>query len=1126
MNSETINSFVSVSPRYQRSVNLSSDWWRDDSMLGYIVTPNVLQTLERIHYGLVKENGQRAYTLTGPYGTGKSAFSVYLCHLLGHDKQNAETAKNVLSSVEPELASKLCNLRGDRNFGFLSIVVTARRRPISQLVLEGLARAVSEMKPSPVVQCLTARIQDALDKDYWKDSATILTFLDQIEKQAVVQGYSGLLLMIDEAGKTLEYALQDRSGGDVFVFQEIAEFANRRKEVPFLFLITLHQMFDDYVELAERTTRAEWGKVQERFQTLQFTESAAATIRILADSIKHKNALPKEILRKIDEAVSAIEQKSIPLPIGMDKPSFQDSANKAWPLHPTVLLAIPYLFKRLAQNERSVFSYLTSHEPYSFQDMIKRKGSLESGFIWLHDVYSYLLSNYETGLARLPQGKRLIEANDIINSRQNLNERQYNLIRSIALMNVLGEICPLRSTRAFLECTFQNEADLSGDLESLRLKSVINFRKLDASYRIWEGSDVDIEERMKDGRRHLQLEGASFLDTLRKYLPEKVYVAKRHSLETGAHRYFTVQFLDRIEREQVYDDMKFPKGVAGSVLVALPLSDSLALQQRAIQATQHHDRLIIALPRQIDALKGVVDEVACLRWVEENTEELRDDRVARRELSLRLVDAEQKLTHLVQSILDPRPAPLGYHCQWFWNGKDQQLKSLADVTRLISHACDRIYFQGPRVRNELIAREKISSAASAARRSLLEKMLNANQLENMGIEGFPPERSIYESVLHSSEIHFFNESQKTWALQAPPDDNPLCLKPCWTLLERKVFTTEPKKIQLKTLFGELSDPPFGLAEGIHPILFTAFYLVNQDDLFLYREGSFIPNPELAHFELMQRRPDLFEVSGARLEGIRRIVVERLAKGLGTPPKTASVVKALFRIMNALPPITLKTTRFADDEVCALRELFLQARSPEDLLFSQIPNLFGMDAFYGVENRVDEIDRFFERLNNGLHVLRDHARLELERARDVLLSCCHIPSEVKGWEELERRALWLKTRVNHEVITPFIVSVINGMADDHNCRPALSFVAKRSFEQWSDLDADRFDGLAEGVGTLFAKSWETFGSSHVLLSAAEEKQKSEMRGYIDKQIAEMKKSISPAALAAALKEILAEIEDPS
>ncbi len=36
---------------------------------------------------------------------------------------------------------------------------------------------------------------------------------------------------------------------------------------------------------------------------------------------------------------------------------------QTYPIHPTVLVALPSLFRQLAQNERSLFAFLTTYEP-------------------------------------------------------------------------------------------------------------------------------------------------------------------------------------------------------------------------------------------------------------------------------------------------------------------------------------------------------------------------------------------------------------------------------------------------------------------------------------------------------------------------------------------------------------------------------------------------------------------------------------------------------------------------------------------------------------------------------------------------------------------------------------------
>ena len=1117
--------FTSVAPRFQRSINLHNDWRDTEISSGYIITPNVVQSLERLFRGVLTPKEQRAFALTGPYGTGKSAFAVFVSQLFSSDPALAAQAGNLLPSGLQSMLKKVRESAGGSN-GFLVIPVTARRRPVAQLILEGMSVALSQLPQIRSTQQLFSKITAALSDNSWQDTSIILKFLSALINEAKKHHFAGILLFIDEAGKTLEYALQDRGGGDVYIFQELAEYANRQTKLPVLFLITLHQMFDDYVELSDRTLRNEWNKVQERFQSIQFTESAAATMRMVASAFLPTKKLPSSVHEEIDAALQQIQQGAMPLPLGIDFAEFKDMAHRAWPLHPSVLLAMPYLFRRLAQNERSIFSYLTSQEPYSLQDHLDQPFGADDDFIRLHHIYIYFLSNFEAGLARLPHAKRLLEANDIINSRQRLSPSQLNLIRSIALLNVMSEICLLRATPQALACVTSAGASIEQELQLLKQQSILTYRRFDGSYRVWEGSDVDIEARMNEARRKLQMEGMSPLETLCQHLPKRTIVARRHGLETGVYRYFNLIYAENLGPAALKEAKKYDDG-AGTIVVVLPQANSRALEAVAKKETKKNNRLIVALPRQIDALRGVVEEVTCLRWVEENTEELRDDRIARRELSLRLAMGEQHIAQLLQTLLDPRPAPVGNSCQWIWHGEDRHPQRPVDVARLLSSACDAIYHQSPRIRNELVVKKKISSAAASARRCLLTRMLKHQTEERLGIEGYPPERSIYESVLRATGIYAFNEATGQWEFRPPPEGNDRCLRPCWDMMEKEIFAGAIRRIELVELFQKMANVPYGLPDGVHPILFTAFYLCYQDELFLYREGTFVPDIEAAHLELLQRRPDLFAVSGARLDGTRKAVVERLAKGLKQPAKTASVVRALYRILNTLPQVTLNTARIKDATAIKTRDCLLQASSPEELLFADLPACFGLRPFEQGEDRQEDMDRFFECLNNSVSVLRDYEGELLRECRNILLRECGLPGNQEGWYELERRAAWLAPRVKHEVLTPFLNCIHNGMADGHNARPSLSLIANRPFEQWTDMDIEGFSGLAEGMGGLFQQIWRNYGEPGKNvgpeLTPKERKQKEELRKVFRAQLKKLGRNHSPRAVAAALRELLEDLE---
>ena len=76
-----LSDFVQVGARFLRSVNLEKDYAGGQRNGDYIVTPNARQVLNRVAEGLRNQSPFRAWTITGPYGVGKSAFAVFLTRL-------------------------------------------------------------------------------------------------------------------------------------------------------------------------------------------------------------------------------------------------------------------------------------------------------------------------------------------------------------------------------------------------------------------------------------------------------------------------------------------------------------------------------------------------------------------------------------------------------------------------------------------------------------------------------------------------------------------------------------------------------------------------------------------------------------------------------------------------------------------------------------------------------------------------------------------------------------------------------------------------------------------------------------------------------------------------------------
>ena len=418
----------------------------------------------------------------------------------------------------------------------------------------------------------------------------------------------------------------------------------------------------------------------------------------------------------------------------------------------------------------------------------------------------------------------------------------------------------------------------------------------------------------------------------------------------------------------------------------------------------------------------------------------------------------------------------------------------------------------------MINRATPSSQAAAARNALI-KLLNtpeALSLPLLGIEGYPPERSIYESVFLASGMHAEGEDGR-WHLGPPREDSPVRLLPAWRKLESLVFSPQEGPVTVREIYDELSRPPYGMLEGLLPLLVIAFYLVNRDEVFLYREGSFLPEATDAHFEILVRRPELFALSGMKVTGTRAAIVQRLAVGLGTGSKTVMpVVRKLYALRNSLSKYALETDAVSD-ATRAFRKAFEDAKSPEVLLFRTLPAVFGLPDLDAARLDRKQLDRYFEGLNDCLHELGNALPSLVSDSRKQLLAAFGFENTPDGWRVLYDRCCYLLARIGSSDLVPFLQNVKNTDGDWNKAAQVMAFVAQTPMEKWGPLQKAEFAKALVGFSERFATAWRPYDGT-VALSPKEAKAADVLLARIRATTQKAEAAVLRAALLRALAEL--------
>ncbi len=534
--SPTLDKLVVVSPRFARSVSLIRDAHHPDALDGYILTPTGREMLRRLSDALRGDSSTRAWSLTGPYGSGKSAFALFAAQLLSGGETVRPHARKLLAAWDAELAERFFGTSGPlpRKVGRLCpVLVTGSRQPLEKALAASLVSSLRRMggrKPKRIVE----RLERLAGQASASGTAIVGLFEEANDYLQQSGNAAGILLIVDELGKFLEYGATNPEQGDVFVLQELAEAATRSKR-PFLFVTILHQALDRYAEHMSASRRAEWAKVQGRFEDVAFEERTEQILRLLSHAIRHEGEeTDLQLLRKQARA-AAQEAVALGLRCGSMPPTeMRDCLIACYPLHPLTTFILGPLFRQFAQNERSLFAFLVSSEPFGFQEFLRGQ-TLKDGTYRLDHLYDYVMASLGPTLFAQTRGKLWAEVQSALDRLHDASELQIRIAKIIGLLQALGPASALPASALTVQTAMQglaSEAEIAEAIDALKKRSVVVFRRHTGSFALWEGSDVDIDDRLQAARQSVERE-QSLAAFLTRQVPPQPQIARRHYFQTG-----------------------------------------------------------------------------------------------------------------------------------------------------------------------------------------------------------------------------------------------------------------------------------------------------------------------------------------------------------------------------------------------------------------------------------------------------------------------------------------------------------------------------------------------------------------------------------------------------------------
>ena len=715
------------------------------------------------------------------------------------------------------------------------------------------------------------------------------------------------------------------------------------------------------------------GKDSRPFRGCRISGALRAIVGFGGEAVQHADDPVTQQLRKRANKFAEHAWQIGLAPLGLNQREFVKALVSCAPLHPITVLALARLCKKFGQNQRSLFAFLVSHEPHSFSSFLENDNR-ESFFYRLPGLYDYVAENFGAGLSVGDNATRWAEVQSALDRSAKASSLEIQVIKVVGLLTAIGASGDLRASAELIEFALGGDPrETRAAIETLVRTSVLVHRKHSGAFALWQGSDVDIEARSKDAQRKLDASLMSSKVSL-SFHPRPL-IAKRHSHQTGTLRYFEVRFANC---EEFWSSLVASRDADGLILYALPNNDADYRQLTELACSsvvRERPDVLVAIPRDTEQLKDSVRELEVLNWITSNTPELAGDAVGRRELRSRKALAEIRVTEEISNLFSP-DSSVAAKTIWYHRGIQRHVSGSRNLAAFLSDICDFVYCDTPQLRNELLNRRHLSSAAAAARRNLIDRMISHGAEEAFGLTGNPPEMSMYASVLRATGIH--RKRDEAWSFGAPSTDN--ALLHVWNGIEHFFRECELRRRPVAELFEMLQRPPYGLKLGLVPVLFCAATLAHDTEIAIYENDAFVPELSVELFERLLRDADRFKIRRYKIVGVRRDVFKQFAvlltkNELSTKPNVVTVVRPLFRFLSRLPEYT-RQTRALGQTALNVREALFATREPDSLLFEELPQACGYDPF-STSAEQSHVYSFFATLQAALS--------ELQRTYDELLS---------------------------------------------------------------------------------------------------------------------------------------------
>lgn len=868
--------FIKGNEGFQYSINIQYDLMNPNKIKGYIPTRNSIEILKEYLLNVLIDERDKSTVLIGPYGKGKSHLLLILLGLMCGSNNIKEL--NLLIEKIKLIDSNCARIASDvlNNKKFLPIVINFNSGDLNQAFLIALNHALKNEKIKDIfpetyfdsalsvlegwegykntIRIVKNFIKEEynLELDVFKrrlkafDIETYEMFkrlfskiTSGIEFNPLINtdvvklyeetnhvlkekyNYDGMIIVFDEFSKFIEMSTDLNSSMNLKILQDFAELSSRTKSPQMHLVCITHKTINEYISKIPQEKINAWRAIEGRFKEILFNTSSQQNYELISNAIVKDLNKVKSILYdkgldtdyKIWSAQGLFNYN--------DKEYREQIIEGCFPLSPYSTYTLPIISEKVAQNERTLFTYLSKDEPNSLIDLVNND---EKDFylVTIDKIYDY----FETLFRKETFNKAIHDIWIKTDTALKIvfSEEEKKIIKALCIIYIVNDFNLLPPTEQVIYNILDIDKErLDEIIKNLRNLNILVLRKSNETLDFIPLSSVDIHGKI-NSLKETKFKANNIADTYNNLVNLKYILPKKYNDEYKMTRFFKRTFMtkDHINAYLNAETLLKDYSCDGLIIDLIPQEESDKEEALTWIEKINDNRIILVIPKEIIKIKEDIAEYKAIEFLKSDDEFLKEDVAIESQLDILFDDIIQKITKYINYTYDLSSNKSIVYINF---QKYEMLKALK-LSSILSDICKDHFANAPIINNELVNKQEISYQIKKARNLIVEMILN-NSYCNFDWNKNAPECSLFRSTILNKGLL---NSQKEYS----EDIKRLLIE-----IKEFILSANEKEINFEILYKSLitNQKKIGIRKGVLPIYLSFVLKDYKDEAIVYLKSG-------------------------------------------------------------------------------------------------------------------------------------------------------------------------------------------------------------------------------------------------------------------------------------------------